>query len=81
MLDVVRRAESRIAGSEFMEYLPIGGLKAFNDLSVKLAYGENADCIQEGRVAAVQSLSGTGEHHDKTLLRISRSTIAHSKLP
>ncbi|BDA42238.1 Aspartate aminotransferase, mitochondrial [Coccomyxa sp. Obi] len=60
VLDVVRKAESRIAGSEFMEYLPIGGLKAFNDLSVKLAYGEDADCIKEGRVAAVQSLSGTG---------------------
>ncbi len=41
-------------------YLPIGGLKSFNDKSVKLAYGESASCIKDGRVAAVQSLSGTG---------------------
>ena len=60
VLNVVREAESRIAGSNFMEYLPIGGMKAFSDLSVKLAFGEDAAPIQEGRVAAVQSLSGTG---------------------
>ena len=60
VLNVVREAESRIAGSNFMEYLPIGGMKAFSDLSVKLAFGEDASPIREGRVAAVQSLSGTG---------------------
>ena len=38
----------------------MGGMKAFNDLSVKLAFGEDAKPIQEGRVAAVQTLSGTG---------------------
>lgn len=43
-----------------MEYLPMGGMKAFTDLSVQLAFGEDAKPIQEGRVAAVQSLSGTG---------------------
>jgi hypothetical protein len=62
VLNVVREAEARISGANFMEYLPIGGLKPFNELSVKLAYGEDADCIKDGRVAAVQSLSGTGEH-------------------
>ena len=62
VLNVVREAESRIAGSNFMEYLPIGGMKAFSDLSVKLAFGEDAAPIQEGRVAAVQSLSGTGRN-------------------
>lgn len=41
-------------------YLPIGGLKDFNQVSVKLAYGDNAHAIKEKRVAAVQSLSGTG---------------------
>ena len=60
VLDVVREAEERIAGSNTMEYLPIGGLKAFNDLSVRLAYGDDAAAVREGRVAAVQSLSGTG---------------------
>ena len=63
VLNVVREAESRIAGSNFMEYLPMGGLKAFTDLSVQLAFGEDAKPIQEGRVAAVQSLSGTGAPH------------------
>lgn len=63
VLNVVREAEGRIAGSNFMEYLPIGGLKPFNDLSLKLAYGGDAACIKEGRVAAVQSLSGTGAQH------------------
>jgi len=60
VLDCVREAERRIAGKNFMEYLPIGGLKAFCDESVKLAYGEDAKCIKENRVAAVQTLSGTG---------------------
>ena len=69
VLNVVREAESRIAGSNFMEYLPIGGMKAFSDLSVKLAFGEDAAPIQEGRVAAVQSLSGTGETFSVRYLR------------
>jgi len=42
VLSSVREAERRVAGSHFMEYLPIGGLKEFRELSVKLAYGENA---------------------------------------
>lgn len=43
-----------------LRYLPIGGLKDFNQVSIKLAYGDNAQAIQDARVAAVQSLSGTG---------------------
>ena len=43
-----------------LRYLPIGGLKEFNQVSVKLAYGDNSPAIQDARVAAVQSLSGTG---------------------
>lgn len=43
-----------------MEYLPIGGLRDFNIESVKLAYGDDADVLRHGQVAAVQSLSGTG---------------------
>lgn len=41
-------------------YLPIGGLKEFNNVSVKLAYGDDSPAIQDARVAAVQTLSGTG---------------------
>ena len=67
VLDVVREAEERVAGSNFMEYLPIGGLKAFNELSVRLAYGDAAAALREGRVAAVQSLSGTGAQQQRSL--------------
>lgn len=38
----------------------MGGLKPFVDESVKLAYGEGSAELAEGRVAAIQSLSGTG---------------------
>jgi len=60
VLDCVREAERRIMGNHNMEYLPIGGFADFCDHSVKLAYGMDAACIAEGRVASVQSLSGTG---------------------
>lgn len=46
--------------SQFHEYLPIGGYKPFLHESIKLAFGAEADCIKENRVASVQSLSGTG---------------------
>jgi len=35
-------------------------LKDFNQVSIKLAYGDNNEAIADNRVAAVQSLSGTG---------------------
>jgi aspartate aminotransferase len=57
VLNCVREAESRVAGTHFMEYLPIGGLKDFVSESVKLAYGDD---VPLKNVAAVQSLSGTG---------------------
>ena len=60
VLDVVREAEKKLVWTVNHEYLPIGGLKSFTQNSVKLAFGEDAQCIQEGRVAAVQTLSGTG---------------------
>lgn len=60
VLPSVREAERRVAGSNFMEYLPIGGSKEFVQESIKLAFGEDCSAIKEGRVAAVQSLSGTG---------------------
>jgi aspartate aminotransferase len=60
VLESVREAERRVAGSHFMEYLPIGGLKDFVAESVKLAYGDDSYAVKEGTVAAVQSLSGTG---------------------
>uniref|UniRef100_A0A383V9K1 Aspartate aminotransferase n=1 Tax=Tetradesmus obliquus TaxID=3088 RepID=A0A383V9K1_TETOB len=60
VLESVREAERRVAGSHFMEYLPIGGLRDFVSESVKLAYGDDSPVVAAGQVAAVQSLSGTG---------------------
>lgn len=61
VLEVVKEAEKRLTGRGDHEYLPIGGLKSFIEKSVALAYGEDAACIKEKRVAAVQTLSGTGQ--------------------
>eukprot|EP00268_Persea_americana_P051845 TRINITY_DN5762_c0_g1_i1.p1 TRINITY_DN5762_c0_g1~~TRINITY_DN5762_c0_g1_i1.p1 ORF type:complete len:419 (+),score=77.81 TRINITY_DN5762_c0_g1_i1:34-1290(+) len=60
VLQCVRDAAARISGSEFMEYLPIGGSLTIVEECVKLAYGEKSDVIQEKRFAGVQALSGTG---------------------
>ncbi|KAL1325353.1 hypothetical protein HN51_035416 [Arachis hypogaea] len=60
VLECVREAEKRIAGSQFMEYLPIGGSIKMVEESLKLAYGENSEFIKDKRIGAVQALSGTG---------------------
>lgn len=43
-----------------LRYLPIAGYKPFVNSAVKLALGDDNPAITEGRVAAIQSLSGTG---------------------
>ncbi|XP_014518796.1 aspartate aminotransferase, mitochondrial [Vigna radiata var. radiata] len=60
VLECVREAERRIAGNQFMEYLPIGGSNKMVEESLKLAYGDNSEFIKDKRIAAVQALSGTG---------------------
>ncbi|GAB2274709.1 L-asparaginase 1 [Dionaea muscipula] len=60
VLECVRQAERRIAGNLNMEYLPMGGSVKMIDESLKLAYGENSEFIKDKKIAAVQSLSGTG---------------------
>lgn len=42
------------------EYLPMGGSVKMVEETLKLAYGENSEFIKDKRIAAVQSLSGTG---------------------
>jgi len=42
------------------EYLPIQGLDSFIEGSLKLAYGKDSKPLKENRIAALQSLSGTG---------------------
>lgn len=45
------------------EYLPIEGLLLYREVSQKLVFGAEAAAIAEGRVASVQTLSGTGALH------------------
>lgn len=60
VLEVVKKAErSMIDKGENKEYLPIQGLDAFRKATVELLLGDSA-AVSEGRVACLQSLSGTG---------------------
>eukprot|EP00892_Ulva_mutabilis_P012093 jgi/Ulvmu1/9256/UM050_0005.1 len=60
VLEVVKKAEkSMIEKGENKEYLPIQGLDAFRKATVELLLG-NSPAVAEGRVACLQSLSGTG---------------------
>ena len=61
VLDVVRRAEKMMldAGHD-KEYLPMQGLAEFNAATVDLLLGKDSEAVRDGRVATVQSLSGTG---------------------
>jgi len=61
VLPSVRTAERKILDSGVnKEYLGISGHSPFVDLSLKFAYGDDAAVVKENRVAAVQTLSGTG---------------------
>ncbi|KAJ9092061.1 hypothetical protein QFC19_008835 [Naganishia cerealis] len=61
VLPSVQKAEQQLAkAGHDKEYLPITGLPEFVNAAVKLAYGENSKPLQEGRIAATQTISGTG---------------------
>jgi aspartate aminotransferase len=61
VLPSVRTAEYRILKRDTdKEYAPISGVPSFIECSLKFGYGENANVLKEGRVAAVQAISGTG---------------------
>ncbi|PNW86841.1 hypothetical protein CHLRE_02g097900v5 [Chlamydomonas reinhardtii] len=71
VLSVVKKAESKIfSRNENKEYLTIEGLDAFRKATVDLLLGGDHPAIKEGRVAVVQSLSGTGS------LRVGAAFIA-----
>lgn len=57
---VVREAERRILGNHTKEYLPIDGLERFNSLVRDLLFGADSPAVAEGRVASIQTISGTG---------------------
>lgn len=61
VLNVVKKAENlMIQKGDTKEYLPIEGLAAFNKVTAELLLGADNIAIKQGRVATVQSLSGTG---------------------
>jgi len=65
VLGSVKEAESRVAaalkaGESDKEYLGIAGHDLFRTLTAKLVFGEQSRAIAEGRVATLQTISGTG---------------------
>eukprot|EP00775_Hariotina_reticulata_P011576 gene11576-11720_t len=62
VLSAVRQAEQRLVAdtSRNKEYLPMGGDAKFCQLSRVLAFGGDCPACAEGRIATVQTLSGTG---------------------
>lgn len=61
VLPSVAEAEKRLsARGEKKEYAPIDGLPAFTKKALQFAYGEDCKALEEGRIAGVQTLSGTG---------------------
>lgn len=61
VLPSVAEAEKRLlARGEKKEYAPIDGNPAFTKKALQFAYGEDCAALAEGRIAGVQTLSGTG---------------------
>lgn len=61
VLNVVKKAELKmLEKGENKEYLPIDGLPAFKAATANLLLGADNPAVKEGRVATIQSLSGTG---------------------
>ena len=61
VLPSVAEAEKRCqTRGEYKEYAPIDGLAGFIKHSLSFAYGDGCAALSEGRIAAVQTLSGTG---------------------
>ncbi|KAK6912533.1 Aminotransferase, class I/classII, partial [Dillenia turbinata] len=61
VLNVVKKAENLMPErGENKVYLPIEGLAAFSNVTAQLLFGADNPVIQQGKVATVQGLSGTG---------------------
>jgi aspartate aminotransferase len=61
VLSCVKQAEGRVIAKNLNhEYTPIGGTPEFTSMSAKLLFEPSSPLIAEGRVASVQTLSGTG---------------------
>lgn len=60
-LESVRQAKVELSNLNLdHEYAAISGVQSYIDKSIEFAYGKNSPALSEGRVAAIQTLSGTG---------------------
>lgn len=61
LLRCVHEAESRLLEKEGAKtYLPIDGLKTYNQAVQALLFGADSEVISEGRAVTIQALGGTG---------------------
>ena len=61
VLDSVKTVERTLADSPRPRgYLPMEGTPAYRAACQKLLFGENNPAVQEGRIATIQSLGGSG---------------------
>ncbi|XP_030479668.1 aspartate aminotransferase, mitochondrial [Cannabis sativa] len=60
VLQCVRDAETKIAGSDFLESISAAATSKFIQGSLELVYGKDSNVITEGTFAGIQALSGTG---------------------
>ncbi|KAI9268049.1 aspartate aminotransferase [Phascolomyces articulosus] len=65
VLPVVKKADTILFNNADLdhEYLPIAGTPSYTKAAARLILGENSPAIHENRVAAVQTISGTGSIH------------------
>ncbi|GAB5591006.1 Aspartate aminotransferase [Umbelopsis nana] len=65
VLPVVKKADAILFHNENLdhEYQPIAGQKSYTGAAAKLILGEDSPAFAEGRVVAVQTISGTGANH------------------
>ncbi|KAH7889292.1 aspartate amino-transferase [Phlebopus sp. FC_14] len=65
VLPAIKKATDKLLNDPNLdhEYLPITGLPEFTAAAAKLLLGANSTALAEGRVASVQTISGTGANH------------------
>ncbi|KAG2222473.1 hypothetical protein INT45_013386 [Circinella minor] len=65
VLPVVKKADAILFNNADLdhEYLPIAGTPSYTQAAARLILGQDSPAIKENRVAAVQTISGTGANH------------------
>ncbi|KAI9312678.1 aspartate aminotransferase [Dichotomocladium elegans] len=65
ILPVVKKADTILYQDPTLdhEYLPIAGVPSYTQAAARLILGKDSSAFKAGRVAAVQTISGTGANH------------------